>query len=283
MSDPSAQLPPVVSRPAASSPPPATAPLRRLYARIPLGIRDRVRWMKHPVRSALAQYVRWRARHRIASGPFEGLRFPVSPYDRHHLAYWLGTQEMELATVVERIVRTGCRTVLNVGSAEGYYASGLAARMPQARVVAFEGDERKHPYFWRMARANDVASRLTLRGFCTRQQFADALRASSGPVVVVMDIEGGELGLLDPTSIPELRGAAIFVETHDVFAAGCTDTLVERFGATHAIERIASRPRTLADVPRRFRHAARLFPRSFLTLLDEQRAGSQEWLYMTPR
>jgi hypothetical protein len=62
------------------------------------------------------------------------------------------------------------------------------------------------------------------------QPLRQSLESVTPPALVVMDIEGGEVGLLDPGSTTALRHTDILVETHDPFVAHATDTLIDRFG-----------------------------------------------------
>ena len=86
-----------------------------------------------------AAWVRYGSRNTVLSGPFAGTKLYLSPLSgRHLLGYLLGTQEIELHGAVEKIVSQGYKTIINIGAADGYYALGLARRLPQACVLAFE-------------------------------------------------------------------------------------------------------------------------------------------------
>ena len=99
-----------------------------------------------------------------------------------------------------------------------------------------------------------------------------------------MDIEGGEVDLLDPQSVPQLQHADILVETHDAFVAQATDTLIDRFWRTHQVECYTAQARTLCDFPTDFLPTfRRWFPRLAVDLMDERRPGVQRWLFLTAK
>lgn len=75
--------------------------------------------------------------------------------------------ERELHGVVEAIVATPYDTVVNVGCAEGYYAVGLARRMPQARFHTFDTNEAAQAACLRLAQINGVAERMAIAGTLT--------------------------------------------------------------------------------------------------------------------
>jgi hypothetical protein len=217
------------------------------------------------------------------AGPFRGMKLELSPLSQRHLmGYILGSQEHELREVTERIIARGYRKILNIGAADGYYAVGLAFRSPVSEIVAFEALPELHDVVKRAAEANGVNGRIRMSGRCESSDLRRELRGADGTALVFADIEGGEIDLLDPVREPALLGADIFVETHDSFVAGCTETLIERFQATHNIEQYQARRRGLSDYPSDFMPALpRLFPRLVVDLMDERRQGLQRWLYLT--
>jgi hypothetical protein len=257
----------------------------RRYRLLPDGIRRPLRALTMPRWQFAAFVVRHAARQRAVAGPFRGMRIELSSLSsRHLLGYILGSQELELRDAIEQIVVRGYRTVLNVGAADGYYAIGLAARMTQARVEAYEALPELHPVIARTAAANGVASRIAIGGMCTASLLRARLQAADGPPLVLMDIEGAEVELLDPATVPELVRADILVETHDAFVADATETLIGRFNATHDIACYSARPRMLSDFPADFLpRLKRWFPGLAVELMNERRTGLQRWLLLTAK
>jgi hypothetical protein len=209
----------------------------------------------------------------------------LSPISRRLLiSYILGSTELELREVTERILSKEYATILNIGAADGYYAVGLARQSPKSEVVAFEALAVLHGVIKRAALANRVVDRIRVAGRCELSDLQRELQAAVPPILVFMDIEGGELHLLDPVATPALRDTDILVETHDHFAPGCTEMLISRFASTHRIERFVARPRILSDYPREFLgFLPRFFPRLAVDLMNERRAGVQQWLYIAAK
>jgi hypothetical protein len=257
----------------------------RRYRSLPDGVRTPLRALLMPQWQLAAFLVRHAARRRAVAGPFRGMRIELSPLSsRHLLGYILGSQELELRAAIDSIVARDYRTILNIGAADGYYAVGLAMRAPQARVEAFEALPELHPVIARTASANGVASRIAIEGSCTPDLLGARLAAAEGAVLVLMDIEGGEVELLDPGETPELGRADILVETHDAFVANATATLIDRFQATHDITCFTARPRVLDDFPPDFLPSLRRwFPRLAVELMNERRTGLQRWLLLTAK
>ncbi len=257
----------------------------RSYRQLPEAVRAPARWLVAPGWHIACATVRQSAGDKVLSGPFQGMKMQLSPVSsRRLLGYLLGTQELELHDVIERIIERQYGTIINVGVADGYYAIGLARRMPDATVVGFEALEEHHDLFRRAALDNGVSERIKLEGFCTSVDLKESLAKASGRPLILCDIEGGEKELLDNERIAELANADILVETHDDLLPGCTDLLLQRFGKSHDIETFYARPRTLSDFPAaRLPLLAKWMPGTSVELMHERRTGVQEWLFMTAR
>ena len=77
----------------------------RTYRKLPDSIRAPLRMLFSPDWAAATWLVRSAAHSTVVSGPFVGMRLHLSPLSqRHLLGYILGTQELELREVIERIV-----------------------------------------------------------------------------------------------------------------------------------------------------------------------------------
>jgi hypothetical protein len=257
----------------------------RRYRLLPDRVRRPLRALMMPRWQIAAFLVRHAAARRAVAGPFRGMRIELSPLSsRHLLGYILGSQELELREVIGDVVARGYRTIINVGAADGYYAVGLAIRSPEARVEAFEALPELHPLIARTAAVNGVSDRVAIRGICTAPFLHARLDAADGPTLVLMDIEGAEVELLDPEAIPSLARADILVETHDAFVADATATLIRRFQETHDIACYSARPRSLDDFPPNFLPSLkRWFPELAVELMNERRTGLQRWLMLTAK
>lgn len=185
----------------------------------------------------------------VVAGPFKGLQYVSTARGSCIGPKLLGTYELELRDVVEQAVARAYGTVINIGAGEGYYAVGLAKRMPHAKLIAFDADPSNQEQIKTLARLNGVQDRLDVRGFCDDTALSAALASATGQVLIVCDIEGAEVEVLRPDAVPALRNVDLLVEMHDIIRKGCSEALRDRFGATHDIDVIPTRRRTAADFP----------------------------------
>ena len=74
----------------------------------------------------------------VMEGPLAGLDFLPQSAEGCHIAKLLGCYEQPLLPFVEAAIQANYPTILNIGCAEGYYAVGMARRMPDTQVLAFD-------------------------------------------------------------------------------------------------------------------------------------------------
>lgn len=254
----------------------ATQGLRQLAAMDPdpavldRALRHLAKWRSELVANTLAAQMG----HRVASGPFQGMDYAVGASEGARAARLLGVYEASLAPVIEEIVARDYDLVIDVGSAEGYYAVGLALRLPRARVLARDANAAAQDLCRRLATANGVADRVEIGGILQHADFAQCQGQRS---LVVCDIEGAEDDLLDPIRAPGLEHADILVECHDGMIPGLSLRIAQRFASSHVIRRIG---RKLNDAPLP-EFAEGWSDMDRLIALWEWRAGPTPWLWMT--
>jgi hypothetical protein len=192
-----------------------------------------------------------------------------------HVAKLLGCYEQPLQPFIEAAIVAGYPTILNIGCAEGYYAVGMARRMPATRVLAHDINPKAQLLCAELAVKNQVSDRVIVGGLCSAADFAVY---AGQPVLLMCDIEGAERELLDPAVAPALKGMDIIVESHECVVSGITQLLIDRFKNSHQITLVQDDgQRRLAKPPRWFINLAHL---DQLLATWEWRAGPTPWLVM---
>lgn len=218
---------------------------------------------------------------RVRGGLFRGLRYAHGGRGMAVAAKLLGTYEAELIPVFDWVMRAGFARMGNVGSAEGYYAVGLARGVPGARMDAFECDPARQVLLARNAADNDVGDRLRQHGRADHASLHGVLADAPEPFLLV-DIEGGERELLDPAALPDLTRAWMLVELHPGDRPDVEATLTARFARSHRLFRFDPRPwrerRARAAGLVRFHPLATLAPFRY-----ERRVFPTPWLFLAPR
>ena len=168
----------------------------------------------------------------IRSGAFKGLRMQLDL--QHHAQNYLGLYERELHAAVRALV-AGVATAVDVGAADGSYVLYFLARTRAGRVLAFEPDPAARAALARNLVLNgfDGSERLRLfdRPVGDRQAghivLDDLLHEIAAPVVVKVDVEGAEAGVLrGAAALIRRGGVAWLIETHsEALEAECLGIL----------------------------------------------------------
>lgn len=236
--------------------------------------------------STLRLLAKWRAqiidrtivaRHgtTIQAGPFAGMHFVTRASEAGVAPKLLGCYEAALQPVVEEIVEAGFRRIVDIGCADGYYAVGLARRLPAAEILAFDIDPVARDHCAALAEANEVADRVTIAGEFRGEDFG---RLSGPDTLVFIDAEGAEDELLDPAAYPALTSLTILAECHDGLKPGLAGRIAERFAESHLVRRIEAILPSPA-LPSWFDKVSEL---DRLLAVWEWRNGPTPWLFMKP-
>lgn len=234
----------------------------------------------HARRLELIPYVYQCTGGRVQKGPFEGMVITprVSWGDGDTAAKLLGVYEDELHPWILDAVASKPDLLLNIGCAEGYYAVGICRLLPFVPALAVDIN---------LAAKNAVAENIlanVINGLDVLIQNTDCAwledRCSlPEKPLIIMDCESAELELLDLNKVPSLSKCRVIVECHDCQIPGITETLIERFRATHRIEQVSQRTKD----PYQFDFLHELSDCDKWCLVQEGRPSTMTWLYMIPR
>ncbi len=215
----------------------------------------------------------------VQRGPFEGMHYFDEVVWGSITPKWLGSYEAELHPIIAEIRQQSYRTVIDVGSAEGYYAVGLALILSDANVFAFDTDFLSRRQVARLAGLNAAEGRVHVRSLCTHAEL-EAL--AQGETLVVCDIEGFETELLNPAQARSLLRSDVLVEIHEESepSVAVEALLRTRFDSTHTIRRIEATSRTgwLEENTPHFQGS--LDAELLLRATDESRVAGRVWFWM---
>ena len=218
----------------------------------------------------LANHFQWT----VHKGPFKGLKLSVG--DLYLSNKFLGIYEECLHPWIELAISYLPDTIVNVGCGDGYYGLGLGIRCPNSHVVCID----TNPTCIEHVETNAEANAFTRFSATTKStpEGLEAFISTSKRPFIVMDCEGAELELLEPSAAPSLRNALILVELHPFIVPGIEETLYSRFSDTHTIERI-SQTTPAIHIP----ELKNMSDWDKMIVLSESRPCSMEWFFCTPK
>ena len=220
----------------------------------------------------------------VLTGPFRGMLYldetvwgPITPK-------WAGSYEQELQDIIEGMIASRYNRIVNLGCAEGYYAVGLARLIDRCEVFAFDVDPFARKQVRRLAEINQVFKRFHVFGKCSHGRLNELIQ---GKTLILVDIEGYEIALLDPSRAPNLKEADLLIEIHE--DRGFSDMtkveeqLTRRFSESHVIERRVSYDRGSWIDQHQALWQGKISRHQLAKLLDEARSHSQVWLWVKRR
>ena len=232
-------------------------------------------------RAAVATHLQGLYENRVVHGPFAGMLLP----DR---AYWgnddvsakiLGTYERHVADRLVDLAQPN-GLLIDVGSADGYFAVGALTAGLFGRCVCFEISEKGRAVLLANAERNGVADRMEIHGEATAAELLQA--AAETPGVVLCDIEGGEFGLFSDAVLGRLSAMHLVIELHDDLVEdglARKNELVRRADDHFDVEIMRS---SIPD-PFSYRELDGFDDDHRLLALSEGRDGAMEWLVLHPK
>ena len=164
----------------------------------------------------------------VQKGPFKGLKY----IDEAHVGFVChkvsGTYEKEIQHIIYDELNKKYDAIIDIGSAEGYYAVGMAKFSKALKIISFEGSERGRKLQFKLARLNQVDSKIEIFEYCEKEQLLEQM-IKYRDVFIICDVDGFELALLDNLFVPQLNTSTMLIECHN----HCFDEMENRFCLTY--------------------------------------------------
>jgi len=218
----------------------------------------------------------------VLSGPFAGMKYLKGNVMGPPLPRWLGTYEAELHEVIRNpISRKAYEIILVIGSAEGYYACGLARLFPDTPILSFEATAYSRWQQRRLLQLNGVRN-IEVRGRLEAAEFFHFLKNKKS--LCLLDIEGAELDFCGAAAVPYLGMADLLVEIHASGRRSPSEVLNEirrRLDRSHRTHILNPVRRNMAEIQARV--GSRWATEALEHAAEEHRGFAQQWLWAEAR
>ena len=210
----------------------------------------------------------------VLRGPFHGMEYPKDTANERNLVHRLsGSYESELHTWIEEIASNGYAMLLDIGTADGYYAVGFGRLMPNTRIVGFDTDRWARDATAKLIRLNNVPN-VEIEAMCDNAWINRNIVPNT---LIFSDCEGYEAVLFDLEKSSILRECDMVIELHERPAPGVEKLLRERFADTHDCRSV-----TYTDHdPALFPELADVEPGMRELVISEGRGGPQNVIFLT--
>lgn len=218
----------------------------------------------------------------VKNGPFRGMKYPAfASFGSAIFPKIIGSYECELHPLLEKISTKEYTTIFDVGSAEGYYAVGLALRFPGTPVYAYDVNEIANEACKEMATLNGVEQQVQVKSWCSAEIMGSFDFGARG--LIVCDCEGFEKELFTKQSLENLKTCDLLIETHDFINIYISDYLKDLFSNTHHITSVLSLDDIVKARNYQFPELASLPLEQKKEIVAEKRPAIMEWLYLEPK
>ncbi|MCK0129800.1 hypothetical protein [Erythrobacter sp. F6033] len=212
----------------------------------------------------------------VLRGPFKGLRYSerVSK-ERNQVHRLVGSYENELYDWCEEIIAAKYPVLLDIGTADGFYAVGFAQRMPETQVIGFDTDKWARAATQELVDENGVTN-VEVKSMCSPEWLNQNLQPNT---LIFSDCEGYEIVMFNLDLVPALIDCDMVIELHERPSPDVEDVLRARFAKTHDIRLATYLDHDPADFP----ELELLEESKRATAISEGRGGPQNILFLTRR
>ena len=212
----------------------------------------------------------------VMSGPFKGLNYKgISSYGSTLYPKLIGSYECELHGVIKDIIKYKYERIIDIGSAEGYYAVGIPYAMKNynLEIVAVETSKIAIENLKRLA-SNNINN--TIKVFSS---FDFNLFKDNKKTLVIMDCEGAELDYLKKISKKYIMKWNFLIEVHVQIKRNIIRNTEKIFKGRNILK-IRS-----VDDYHKIEEMSFFFKKNFdddtkLLLMSENRRSGMYWLYI---
>jgi hypothetical protein len=204
-------------------------------------------------------------------GLFAGLKYLRASYYSSLLPKIIGSYEEQIQPWLTNL-NDKYDYILNIGCAEGYYAVGLALLYPKIKIYAYDINPQARYLCQQLANLNRVKNIVIKDKFTGDEKLLKKTR-----VLIVCDIEGEEINVLNPDKYPLLKRVDLIIECHD-YMWPCSKILINRYKNTHRVKIAKDRSHNKSKYPL----IAKFPDRIASTMLDEKRpVSNMSWIKLT--
>lgn len=199
-------------------------------------------------------------------------------------AMLLGTWEKELHNILKFINLNNYDHIICIGAAEGYYAVGFGRTHTNSKIITYEIESQYRNLLKQLANLNDI-NNVIFETHCDAIKLTQLINPiSNNSNLIICDVEGAEIDILDPLKIKTLVDIPILVEVHEMYQKNCEEKMVKRFCDSHEITVIEGKKRELDDLPLELSFLKIIFSKKrILNLMSEGRPYPMNWLWMIPK
>ena len=158
--------------------------------------------------------------HQVAYGTFKGMKLSKNTYWSKNdiITHILGVYEKHVLKKIIEFSKKGNYPFIDIGTADGYFAIGMAFSETFKKIYAFEIDEEGRRSLNRNIENNLCKDKVVVDIEANFETLKDIIDKNKSAVILI-DIEGSEFDLLDDNLLQLLSNCYIVCELHPTLSA----------------------------------------------------------------
>jgi len=174
----------------------------------------------------------------VLNGVFKDMKYIQTSVGSTLLPKLIGSYEYELSELLENYKNHFFNNIVDIGSAEGYYAVGFALNFKYKKIFAFDISIKARKLLKKLAQLNNVEEKIAIHSKCTPENL---LSIDLNNSLILSDCEGYEKYLfLNNNVFNKLKNSFLIIEAHDFIDPLISSDIISLYSETHNIRIIQS-------------------------------------------
>ncbi len=217
----------------------------------------------------------------VLNGAFKGMKYIHSSVGSTLLPKLIGSYEFELNEVMENFKKINFNNIVDIGSAEGYYAVGFALNFNYNKIFAFDISKNARKLLKILSQINNVTDKISIQSRCDSNILTNIDLTNS---LILSDCEGYEKELfLNKDVFNKLESSYIIIEAHDFIDPLITIDLISLYSITHNIQIIQSNDDLNKAMNYKFFDTNLFSFKERYYMYKEERPSIMNWLILYPK
>ena len=217
----------------------------------------------------------------VLNGVFKGMKYIKKSVGSTLLPKLIGSYENELNDIFENYKLYQFNNIIDIGSAEGFYAVGFALNFKYNKIYAFDISIKARTLLKKLADINNVSKEILINTNCTPENLLKIDLINS---LILSDCEGYEKDLfLNPEVCNKLENTFIIIEAHDFLDPYISKNIISCYDKSHNIKIIKSIDDLNKAINYNFCDKNKFSFNEIYHIYKEDRPCVMNWLILTPK
>ena len=217
----------------------------------------------------------------VLNGVFKGMKYIKSSVGSTLLPKLVGSYENELSDTISIYKDYQFNNIIDIGSAEGYYAVGFALNFKYNKIYTFDISHKARKLLKKLVDINNVSNKILINSTCTPDNLFNIDLNNS---LILSDCEGFEKDLfLNPEVFKKLENTFLIIEAHDFLDPNITIDINSLYSKSHNVKIIHSIDDLNKAIQYNFCDKELFSFKERYKIYKEDRPCIMNWLVLTPK